>query len=85
MSSLILAAGWAAAFILALGIVLTWGGANPGNDLVHAVLSTGRWLATPFHDMFPRSDPKEQLYINWGIACAVYYFLARVLSWTTRS
>ncbi|WP_433240183.1 hypothetical protein [Actinomadura nitritigenes] len=84
VSAMILAAGWAAAFILALGMLLTWGGANPGNDLVHATLNTGRWLATPFHDAFTRSDPKEQLYINWAIAGVVYYVVARALSWMTR-
>ena len=81
---MILSAGWAAAFILALGMLLTWGGANPGNGLVHATLTTGRWLATPFHDAFTRPDPKEQLYINWAIAGAVYYVVARALSWMTR-
>ncbi|MEU9016241.1 hypothetical protein [Actinomadura sp. NPDC048394] len=84
VSAMILAAGWAAAFILALGMLLTWGGANPGNDLVHATLNTGRWLATPFHDVFTRTDPKEQLYINWAIAGVVYYVIARALSWMTR-
>ncbi|TDE30781.1 hypothetical protein [Actinomadura sp. 6K520] len=84
VSMLIMAAGWAAAAILALGILLTWGDANPGNVLVDAVLDTGRWLATPFHDVFTRQDPEEQLYINWALAGVVYYVLARALSWMTR-
>jgi hypothetical protein len=83
-SAVILAAGWAAAAILALGMLLTWGDANPGNTLVDAVLDAGRWLATPFHDVFTRTDPDEQLYINWTIAGVVYYVLARALSWMTR-
>ncbi|WP_030165678.1 hypothetical protein [Spirillospora albida] len=84
VSAMILAAGWAAAVILALGMLLTWGEANPGNTLVDATLDTGRWLATPFHDVFTRSDPDEQLYINWSIAAVVYYLLARAFSWMTR-
>ncbi|WP_433474364.1 hypothetical protein ACQPZP_37265 [Spirillospora sp. CA-142024] len=84
VSTMILSAGWAAAAILALGMLLTWGDANPGNTLVDAVLDAGRWLATPFHDVFTRSDPDEQLYINWTLAGVVYYVLARALSWMTR-
>ncbi|MFC4910354.1 hypothetical protein [Actinomadura gamaensis] len=84
ISLLILAAGIAAAAILVLGILLTWGDANPSNTLVHATLRSGSWLATPFHDVFPRPNPKHQLYLNWGIAAGVYYVLSRVLSWLTR-
>ncbi|TDD71422.1 hypothetical protein [Actinomadura rubrisoli] len=84
VSMMILAAGWAAVVILALGMLLTWGDANPGNDIVDAVLDAGRWLATPFHDVFTRRDPEEQLYINWTIAAVVYYVLARAVSWMTR-
>jgi hypothetical protein len=84
VSAMIMAAGWAAVAILALGMLLTWGDANPGNTLVDATLDAGRWLATPFHDVFTRPDPHEQLYINWALAGAVYYVLARALSWMTR-
>lgn len=84
ISLAILAAGIAAAAILVLGILLTLGGANPSNTLVHTTLRSGGWLATPFHDLFLRPDPKHQLYLNWGIAAGVYYALARALSWLTR-
>ncbi|NKZ08510.1 hypothetical protein [Actinomadura latina] len=84
VSAMIMAAGWAAVAILALGMLLVWGDANPGNSLVDATLDAGRWLATPFHDAFTRTDPDEQLYINWTIAAVVYYVIARALSWMTR-
>ena len=84
VSAMVLAAGWAAAATLALGILLTWADANPGNVLVDATLDTGRWLATPFHDVFTRTDPEQQLYVNWALAGVVYYVLARALSWMTR-
>ncbi|QKW38911.1 hypothetical protein HUT06_36835 [Actinomadura sp. NAK00032] len=84
VSAMIMMAGWAAAAVLALGMLLTWGDANPANVLVDAVLDTGGWLATPFHDVFTRTDPQEQLYINWTLAGVVYYVLARALSWMTR-
>ncbi|WP_067486115.1 hypothetical protein [Actinomadura hibisca] len=84
ISMMFLAAGWAAALILVLGMLLTWGGANPANTLVDATLDAGSWLATPFHDVFTRPEPDQQLYINWSIAAVVYYLLGRVLSWLTR-
>ncbi|WP_131736422.1 hypothetical protein [Actinomadura roseirufa] len=84
VSAIVLAAGLAAVAILALGMLLTWADANPGNGAVDATLDAGRWLATPFHDVFTRSDPKEQLYINWTITAVVYYALAKVASWMLR-
>ncbi|MGI5164873.1 hypothetical protein ACQEU3_11010 [Spirillospora sp. CA-253888] len=84
VSMALLGAGWAAALILVLGMLLTWGGANPGNTIVDATLDAGHWLATPFHDVFTRPDPDHQLYVNWSIAAVVYYLLGRVLSWLTR-
>ncbi|WP_083999195.1 hypothetical protein [Actinomadura kijaniata] len=84
VSRLLLGLGWAAALILLLGMALTLSGANPGNALVDATLDAGAWLATPFHDLFTRPNPDHQLYLNWGIAAAVYYLLGRALSWLTR-
>ncbi|MEU5877428.1 hypothetical protein [Spirillospora sp. NPDC047279] len=84
VSAMVMAAGWAAALILALGMLLTWGDANPGNTIVDATLDAGRWLATPFHDAFTRPNPEHQLYLNWGIAAVVYYAMARVVSWLIR-
>ncbi|MFG2002246.1 hypothetical protein ACGFNU_24140 [Spirillospora sp. NPDC048911] len=84
VSSMVMGAGWAAVLILVLGMLLTLGDANPGNTLVDSTLDAGRWLATPFHDAFTRSNPEHQLYLNWGIAAAVYYAMARVVSWLIR-
>jgi hypothetical protein len=84
VSVAIMALGWAAVAILGVGMLLIWGEANQGNVLVGGILDAGRWLATPFHDAFTKTDPERQLYINWAIAAAVYYVLARVLSWLVR-
>ncbi|WP_433328603.1 hypothetical protein [Spirillospora sp. CA-294931] len=83
-SMMIMAAGWTAVAILGLGMLLTWGEANPGNVLVDGILDVGRWLATPFHDIFTRTDPQEQLYINWAIAAGAYYLLAKLISFLVR-
>ncbi|MFC0042405.1 hypothetical protein [Actinomadura rayongensis] len=84
VSMAISAAGWAAALILLLGMLLVWSDANPGNVLVDRTLDVGRWLATPFHDLFTRRDPDEQLYINWGIAAVAYYAVSRIVAWLVR-
>lgn len=84
ISRLVWAAGWTAAVILVAGILLTWAGANPANALVGGILDIGAWLATPFHDLFRNSDADQRLYLNWGVAAAVYYVLGRVVSWLVR-
>jgi hypothetical protein len=84
ISQMILGAAWAAVIILGLGMLLTLTEANPGNALVGATLDAGRWLATPFHDVFTDPDPEKALYLNWGLAAGVYYLLGRLLSWLTR-
>jgi hypothetical protein len=74
----------AAALILGLGMLLTWSDANQANDVVHAIMRMGAWLASPFHDVFTNPDPKHQMYQNWGLAAGVYLVLGRALSWLTR-
>jgi uncharacterized membrane protein len=32
---------WAAVLILLVGILLTWGNANPANDVIHPILRAG--------------------------------------------
>lgn len=84
VSRMIQALAWAAVIILGLGMLLTLTNANPGNELVDSTLRMGRWLAGPFHDVFTNPDPDHALYMNWGLAAAVYYLLGRALSYLTR-
>lgn len=75
---------WAAVavtLILLLGIALTWENANPNNSLVHGVLHAGRWLATPFDNIFNDANARERLTENWILAGAVYLTGGGVLSW----
>jgi hypothetical protein len=73
-----------AAAVLGLGMLLTWSDANQANDVVHAIMRLGTWLATPFHDVFSNSDAKHQLYENWGLTAGVYLVVGRALSWLIR-
>jgi hypothetical protein len=81
VSAAIWLAALAVALVLLLGMLLTYAGANPDNVIIHAIMRAGTWLASPFHDVFLNSDPDRQLYINWGIAAAVYLLIGRALSW----
>ena len=84
VSALVWLAAWAAALTLLAGMGLTWTEANTGNDLVQNILDAGRWLATPFADVFTNADPDKRLYANWCLAAAVYYVLGRILAWLIR-
>jgi hypothetical protein len=73
------AAGLVAAVIV-LGILLFVLGANQSNTIVEAVMDAGRWLTTPFHDLFSIDNRKTKLAVNWGIAAAVYYLVASLIA-----
>lgn len=64
-----------AAGAIIIGILLVLLGANRQNMLVDKVLDLGGWFARPFHDLFPQTNPKQNIFVNWGIA-AIAYFLA---------
>ncbi|MCO5973863.1 hypothetical protein [Actinoallomurus soli] len=84
LSAFVWLAAWTITLILLFGIALTWGGANQANDVVHAVMRAGTWLATPFHDVFRNGDARKQLTENWLFAAGVYLVAGRVLAWLLR-
>jgi hypothetical protein len=71
----------AVALILAIGVALTWGHANPGNDIVHGFLRAGAWLATPFRHVFGDTNAHERLTENWILAACVYLAGGGILAW----
>jgi hypothetical protein len=76
-------AGVVVVFIV-LSIILRLLGANPNNEIVNAITDVGRWLTTPFHDLFPRRDPEEDMVLNWGIAALVYAAVAALIARVAR-
>jgi hypothetical protein len=66
--------------IIALGILFVLAAANRGNMLVDFILDVASWLTTPFHDLFVRRDPEENVLINWGIAAIVYAVIGGVIA-----
>ena len=72
-------AGIVAAIII-LGIVLVLIKANPNNQLVDFILDVGRFLTTPFHNLFPQDNPRQDILVNWGIAAIVYLILGALIA-----
>ncbi|MDX6743799.1 hypothetical protein [Actinocorallia sp. A-T 12471] len=75
---------WLVVAILIIGMLLVWGDANRGNDLVNLVLNSGEWLATPFNDVFTPSSHDAAIYQNWTLAAVVYWALGNLLAYLTR-
>ena len=68
------------AVIIAAGVLLVVLEANPGNDIVDAVLDAARWLVGPFEDFFTLDDEKLQVAVNWGLALVVYVLVGRTVA-----
>ena len=84
LSSFVWLIAWTVTLVLLFGIALTWGGANEHNGIVHAVLRAGRWLATPFDNVFQNADARKELTENWLFAAGVYLIGGRILAWLLR-
>jgi hypothetical protein len=68
------------AAIIIVGIVLVLIRANPNNDIVKFILDLGRFFTRPFRDIFPRSDPRQNILLNWGIAAIVYLIIGAIIA-----
>jgi len=66
--------------IIFVGIVLVVLEANPGNDIVNAVLDAARWLVGPFKGLFSLDGREATIAVNWGIAGIVYLAVGMVLA-----
>lgn len=70
--------------LIVAAIVLRLVGANPGNVIVRDIHDAGRWLVTPFANVFRPHGAKEAMVLNWGLAALVYLVagtaLARMLA-----
>ena len=66
--------------IIILGIVLVLIKANPNNQIVDFILDVGRFLTTPFHNLFPQDNPRQDILVNWGIAAIVYLIVGALLA-----
>nr|BFE46995.1 hypothetical protein GCM10017745_04220 [Saccharothrix mutabilis subsp. capreolus] len=73
--------GWAGlliAVVLVAHVLLTVGGANPGNSITTTVASWAERFALGFRDLFTPEDAKLRVLVNYGIA-AVFWLIVRSL------
>ncbi|MBW8805607.1 MAG: hypothetical protein JF587_17415 [Catenulisporales bacterium] len=67
------------AIILILHIIFVLLDANPNNDIVRTDADWAGWLATWFKDLFTPSNPKLNVFLNYGLATLVYLAIGGIL------
>jgi hypothetical protein len=72
--------GLVIAIILVLRVLLTVGGANPGNGITSFVNSWSDPLAWGFKDLFTPSDLKLRVLVNYGIAAIFWLIVSSILA-----
>lgn len=72
-----------AIIVLAIAFVLLK--ANQQNMIVNWFVDAGRWLTTPFHNIFNPKNPREEVLLNWGLAAIVYGLIGGFLARLVRS
>ncbi|MGW6448927.1 hypothetical protein [Lentzea sp. NPDC055074] len=70
--------GLALAVVLVVHVVLTVGGANPGNVITSTVASVAEPTALAFKDLFSPSDAKLRVIVNFGLA-ALFWLGVRAI------
>ena len=72
-------AGVVAAVIVA-AILLKLLSANPHNVIVSDIHDAGRWLASPFINLFHPKNGNVAMAVNWGLATLVYLVVGSALA-----
>lgn len=67
------------AIILILHIIFVLLDANPNNDIVRTDADWAGWLATWFKDLFTPSNPKLNVFLNYGLATLVFLAIGGIL------
>jgi len=70
--------------VLLLDILLVWGNANPGNDIVHFFTQVGSFFAGPFKGLFQVKGHKQDVLVNWGIGALAYLVAGGLLARLSR-
>ncbi|MFI5954862.1 hypothetical protein [Cryptosporangium sp. NPDC051539] len=66
--------------VICLGILFVLANANQTNMIVDFVMDIGRWLTTPFQNLFWMRNRDQAILVNWGIAAVVYLFVGSALA-----
>jgi hypothetical protein len=67
------------ALVIVAGIAFVVLKANMGNSIVSSIHDAAKFLVGPFDGIFKPKDHRLAIAINWGIAIAVYLFVARLI------
>ncbi len=70
--------GLALAVVLVVHVVLTVGGANPGNPITSTVKGLAEPIALAFKDLFTPADAKLKVIVNFGLA-ALFWLAVRAI------
>jgi len=70
--------GLALAVVLVVHVVLTVGGANPGNPITSTVKALAEPVALAFKDLFAPADAKVRVLVNFGLA-ALFWLAVRAI------
>jgi hypothetical protein len=68
-----------AAGVIVLAVVLRVVGANLHAEIVRWIEDAGRWLTTPFHNLFSVHGDWHYI-VNWGLAALVYLVIGRFIA-----
>jgi hypothetical protein len=81
LARLISVATAAAVGLIVVAVVLRVVGANLHAEIVRWIEDAGRWLTTPFHNVFTAHGDWHYI-VNWGLAALVYLLLGRLIAGT---
>lgn len=70
--------GLALAVVLVVHVVLTVGGANPGNPITSGVKAVAEPVALAFRNLFEPDDAKLRVIVNFGLA-ALFWLAVRAI------
>jgi hypothetical protein len=73
-------AGVIFALLLTAHVVLTVGGANPGNGITQFVANWADQLTLGFRDLFTPDDAKLRVLVNYGIAAVFWLVVSSVIA-----
>jgi hypothetical protein len=80
IARIILLVAWVVAVVIVAGILFVVLDANTSNSIVSWIHDAAKFLVGPFDGIFKPGDHKLAVAINWGLAAAVYLFVARLVA-----
>ncbi|HEX5497290.1 MAG TPA: hypothetical protein VFX70_22230 [Mycobacteriales bacterium] len=80
LGAAVMALTGAITLVIVISIVLVLLGANTHNTLANGIHDLGAWFVTPFRNLFPQPNPKQNVLLNWGIGAVVYFVVGGTIA-----